>query len=79
MVRHVVGKFNRSFKKAKENGNKNDITECLETILNISKFGYRDDRAFAKISSFMVRFFHPMKCAYIIKAAKEKNIVIKER
>jgi hypothetical protein len=56
MVSHCIRTFNSSYKSAIYNPekNKNSIKECMDRI-NCTHWGTKDDRTFAKISSFSTK------------------------
>jgi len=66
MVSYCIRKFNSSHKSAIYNPekNKNSIKECMDRI-NCTHWGTKDDRTFAKISSFLIRVMYPRKCKKI--------------
>lgn len=74
MVSHCIRTFNSSYKSAIYNPerNKNSIKECMDRI-NCTQWGTKDDRVFAKISSFLIRIMYPVKCARIKDLAKSEN------
>jgi len=66
MVLHCIGSFKRSYKSAIYNPekNKSSIKDCMDRI-NCTHWGTKDDRTFAKISSFLIRIMYPRKCKKI--------------
>ena len=66
MVLHCIRSFKSSYKSAIYNPdkNKNSIKECMDRI-NCTQWGTKDDRTFAKISSFLIRIMYYKKCETI--------------
>jgi hypothetical protein len=66
MVLHCIRSFKSSYKSAIYNPekNKNSIKECMDRI-NCTQWGTKDDRTYAKISSFLIKIVYPRKCETI--------------
>jgi hypothetical protein len=66
MVLHCIRSFKSSYKSAIYNPekNKNSIKECMDRI-NCTQWGTKDDRTYAKISSFLIKIMYPRKCETI--------------
>ena len=74
MVSYLIRSFNSSYKSAIYNPekNRNSIKECMDRI-NCTQWGTKDGRAFAKISSFLIKVIYHRKCARIKDLAKSEN------
>ena len=73
MVKYCLQKFNREYRSAIE-GNKSAIQNCLNEIECYSSWGSRDDRRYAKITSFLLRTLHYAKTAVIRELAAKHEI-----
>jgi hypothetical protein len=66
MVLYCIRTFNSSYKSAIYNPerNKNSIKECMDRI-ECTQWKSKDDRLYARISSFLVNLLYPIKCRNI--------------
>lgn len=65
MVRFCLGKFKREYKQWNETGDKRSLENCYKEIMSITSWGTPDDRAYAKITSWVLRYFYPIKSSKI--------------
>lgn len=72
MVIFRIKKFKINYKEWEENKNPNAFKECKNEILCLTSFGEKDDRKYAKISSFLVTFLYQRKCKKIIPEINKK-------
>jgi hypothetical protein len=72
MVRFCIGKFNRNYQEWKETGSDRALKECMNEILCQTSWGTPDDRRYAKISSFIVKYFYAGKSRELIESYKKK-------
>lgn len=77
MVRHYLRSFESSYKSSVYNpsANRSQIKEALEYATG-NRWGTKDDRSFAQISSFIIQTFKPNKVKTLIKLAEEHKITV---
>jgi hypothetical protein len=68
MVRFCIRKFKDNYNEWKRTGGERPLKECINEILCRTSWGTPDDRRYAKISSFIVRYFMAGKSIEVIKA-----------
>jgi hypothetical protein len=75
MVLHYLRSFDSAYKDAMHypKANRSSIKDALEYAMGF-RWGHKDDRSFARISSFLIRSFMPKKVKVIIELAKQENI-----
>jgi hypothetical protein len=56
MVRFCIRKFNDNYREWKRTGGERPLKECVNEILCQTSWGTPDDRRYAKISSFLVKY-----------------------
>lgn len=77
MVSYYIRSFKSSYDSALYNptANRSQIKEALQYATGY-RWGTKDDRSFAKIASFIIRFFMPNKVNIIRGLAKSENITV---
>jgi hypothetical protein len=73
MVRFCIGKFNDNYREWKNTGSNRPLMECVNEILCQTSWGTSEDRRYAKISSFIVKFFYARKSLEIMRAYELKK------
>jgi hypothetical protein len=75
MVRHYLRSFNSAYNSSIYNpsANRSQIKEALEYAMG-NRWGQKDDRSFARISSFIIQTFMPNKVNILISLAKRENV-----
>lgn len=74
MVPYMLKKFKRSYRDWETRGDEREYKECKRIILCVSPWGKPDDRRYAKISSFLVKFIYPFKYQRILKSPQWKTV-----
>jgi hypothetical protein len=71
MVKYYIQQFNMHYRNILQHPieNKSSIKDALN-IINCIHFNYKDDRSFAKISSFIVRIVYFNKVKFIKEISK---------
>jgi hypothetical protein len=70
MVRYYLRSFKMSYRNLmKDPTNKRIMVECLEYIMG-ERWGRRDDRSFARVSSVLINLFHYRKCRKVLELSK---------
>jgi hypothetical protein len=75
MVSHYLRSFNSAYNSALYNpqANRMQIKDALEYAMGY-RWGHKDNRAFAKISSFIIRWFMSAKVNIIVNLAKQEKV-----
>jgi hypothetical protein len=75
MVSYYLRSFNSAYNSALYNpqANRMQIKNALEYAMGY-QWGQKDKRSFARISSFIIRWFMPAKVAVIVNLAKQENV-----
>jgi hypothetical protein len=75
MVRYYLRSFNSAYKSACYNPveNRSSIKDALEYATGY-RWGTKDNRSFARISSFIIQAFYPNKVKSLLEIAKAQNI-----
>lgn len=75
MVRHYLRSFKSAYDSALYNptANRSQIKDALEYAMGY-RWGQKDDRSFAKIAGFIIRWFMPTKTKTIIELANQHKI-----
>lgn len=74
MVVFCIKNFNRNFSRWKETGDLNSSKDALNEALCISPWGAKDERLYAKISSFIIQLIYPRKVkALLIQGTENKS------
>lgn len=66
MVIYCIKKFNRNYKLWKKNHNDHVLKELKDEIYCKTSWGEKDDRFYAKISSFLINLLYYRRCRKII-------------
>jgi hypothetical protein len=68
MVIFCIKQFNRNYKSWKKSGSKYALNECLNEIQCKTSWGKKDDRTYARISSFLVNLLYRRKCNELLNS-----------
>jgi hypothetical protein len=68
MVMFHVSEFNRTYKHWKETGNRSSLQEAYRDCMGLNYFHKPDDRAYVKISKFIIRLLHSRKSKEVVEA-----------
>ena len=75
MVKFCINQFLRDYRNA-IGGNTHSIQKCLNEIECYTSWGHKDDRRYAKITSFILRTVFYAKTAVIRDLATKNNITV---
>jgi hypothetical protein len=67
MVIYQVSEFNRTYKHWKETGNRSSLQEAYRDCMGLNYFHKPDDRAYAKISKFIISLLYGKKSQEVVE------------